>query len=161
MTWPDLVRRCSWGFVPAGQAEVDDHRLAPLAGRLDHHVGRLQVAVDDLLRVRLLQGQGELAHQRRDLALRPALVADQRRQRLALDVGHRQVKLAIDFPGVIDGAEVGVVERGGGAGLFQEPFPRLGTFVVAEVGDLQRHRGVRDECPRPGRPSPSRPGPAV
>ena len=130
------------GILAAGQAEVDDHRLAPRTGRLDHDVGGLQVAVDDLLLVRLLQGQGELAHQRRDLALRPALVADQGRQRLALDVGHRQVKLAIDFPGVIHGAEVGVVERGRGAGLFQEPSSRLGTFVISEVGHLQGHRAL-------------------
>ena len=92
MTWPVLVKRTSSGIVAAGQAEVDDHRLAPLARRLDHDVGRLQVAVDDPLGVRLLHGQGELAHQRRGLARRQALVADRLRQRLALDVGHRQVE---------------------------------------------------------------------
>ena len=93
-----------------------------------------------LLRVRLLHGQGELAHQRRDLAWRPALVADQRRQRLALDVGHRQVELAVDLPGVIDGAEVGVVERGGGAGLVQEPLPRLGPSWGPKSGTFRATR---------------------
>ena len=35
-----------------------------------------------------------------------------------------------------------MVERGGGAGLVQEPSPRLGIFVVAEVGHLQGHPAV-------------------
>ena len=32
-----------------------------------------------------------------------------------------------------------MVERGGGAGLGQEPLPRLGAVLGAVVGDLQRH----------------------
>ena len=43
---------------PAGQAEVHDDQAAP---GVDHDVGRLEVAVDDPLAVRLGQGHGQVA----------------------------------------------------------------------------------------------------
>ena len=47
-------------LVSPGHAEVHDQRLAVA---VDHHVGRLHVAVDDPLRVGVVQRQGQLLDQ--------------------------------------------------------------------------------------------------
>ena len=67
-------------ILVVGQTEVDNHRLVPPALPLDHDVGRLQVAVDDLLGVCFFHRQCELDHQVRGLVLRPSLSASERRQ---------------------------------------------------------------------------------
>ena len=46
--------------LPLGQPEIHDVRLA---GAVHHHVARLQVAMDDALRVGVVEGQGDLAAQ--------------------------------------------------------------------------------------------------
>ena len=135
--YPDLVKPLD--DCPS-QAEVDDHRLAAWPVVLIMTLAGLRVTVDDRVRVR------PPARPRRACPPAPAtwrcsriLIADQRRQRLALDIGYRQVKVPLDFPGVIDLAEVGVTESGGDASFFQEPSPRLGIFVITQVGYLQGH----------------------
>ncbi len=160
MIWPDLVKRCSWGLSRRARPKstITGSRRPPvflimtLAGFRSRWMTFCVCAS--------CKANGELAHQRRGLALWPALVADQCRQRLALDVGHRQVRLSLDFPGVIHAAKVGMAKRGGGARLFQEPSPRLGSLVLSEVGYLQGHRafemGILGEVNRahPALPQP-------
>jgi hypothetical protein len=74
-------------------------------------------------------------------------------QRLALDVGHGQVRHAVDLADVVDGADVGVAQGAGGAGLAVEPLPHLGAVVLRETGHLQGDRPVQprvvDEVHRP------------
>ena len=83
---------------------------------------------------------------------------DDLRQRLALDVGHRQVVDAVDLPDVVDRAEVGVVEGRRGAGLAVEPLEDLRAVLGGEVGDLQGHPaielGVMGQVDRPHAPLP-------
>ena len=94
--------------------------------------------MDDPSLVGLLQGHGELAHQRRDLAWRQPSSPIRLGQRLALDIGHRQVEQAVDLADVVDGAEVGVVELAAVRASSEEPLRASGRRG-SEVGDLQGH----------------------
>jgi hypothetical protein len=93
------------GVLQAGQAEVHDDRLAPA---VEHDVARLEVAMDHPVAVRLLQGQGDLAHQGDGLlGLEGPRGVDAPRQRLALDEGQADVGGAVDLAGVVDGQMFG------------------------------------------------------
>ena len=62
--------------------------------------------------------QGQLPGQGGGLGLGHGLArGDHLGQRLAVDVGHRQEVDAVDLAHVVDRAEVGVLQRGRGAGL--------------------------------------------
>ena len=98
-----------------GQAEIHNDRLVPL---VDHDVGRLQVAMHDGVVVRLLQGQGQLADHNQDLPLTLLLVGlDKGRKGTPLDVGHRDIVLAVDLADVVDRTDMGVPQSAGCTGL--------------------------------------------
>jgi hypothetical protein len=48
----------------------------------------------------------------------------------------------VDLADLVDGADIGVVERGGGAGLAQEAGPHVLAFQGLLGEDLQRHGAV-------------------
>ena len=48
----------------AGQAEIHDDRILPL---VDHHVGRFEIPVDDLVLMRLFQSQSEFPNHSNEL----------------------------------------------------------------------------------------------
>jgi hypothetical protein len=129
--------------VPAarapGQAEVHDDRLA---APVDHDVGRLEVAVDHAPLVRLLQRQGQLAHQEGTLSRRRRLGADELPQRLALEEGHGQVGDAVDLAGVVERADVGVLDQRRRLGLAVEAGQDLRPLVRIELRDLEGDRPV-------------------
>ena len=60
-------------------------------------------------------------------------------ERFALEQLHRQVALAAFLIEAVDGADVGMVERGRGAGFAPEPFERLGRRRVAGRQHLDGH----------------------
>ena len=90
----------------AGQAEVGD---AHLAGAVDHHVGRLEVAMDHAAFVR---GGEAGAHLPRDLERaifrEPSDAAQQRAEILAVHVLHRQEGVSVDLVDVVHAADVRV-----------------------------------------------------
>ena len=107
-----------------GQAEVEDLRLAALG---DEDVGGLDVAVDDALRVRGVEGVCNLDPEiERDFE-RERPVVDAVLQRLAVEELHRDERLALGLADVVDRADVRVVERRGRARLALEALERAGS----------------------------------
>ena len=105
----------------AGQTEVGQlqERLAVLPG--NEEVGRLDIAVDDALAVRVGQRlDGLLEQLAGQLGLEPAAALDVLEQVDPLDKFHRQVISAGGLAGVVDGDDVLVAELLGGAGLAAE-----------------------------------------
>ena len=96
----DRFARC------ASQAEVGD---ADLARRVEHHVGGLEVAMDDAAFVRGGEARADLARDlERAIFRESADAAQQRREILAVDVLHREERRAVDLVDVVHAADVGV-----------------------------------------------------
>ncbi len=110
-----------------GRAEVGQDRLA---APVDEDVGRLEVAVEHAAIVGLLQGKRQGADQRRRLRGRQAPQAQPLRQRGPVDVGHRQKRRAVDDAGFVEGADVRMVQRRGGAGGPPKARGGIGPAVV-------------------------------
>ena len=92
-----------------GQAEVQD--LGPSL-RADHDVGGLQVAVHDSLGVRRGQSIGDLHGNRQQLGNGQRSAGHRLPQGLAFDQLHHDVGHASRIAHVVDGDDVGMVERG-------------------------------------------------
>ena len=106
------VLRQRVGVHEAGDAEVHD---LDVAGVAQHHVLRLDVAVDDALAVGERQGVEQLRADGRHVVVAQAAV--QPVERLALDeLPHQHLTRAVAEP-VVQGDDVGVRERGGGLDL--------------------------------------------
>ncbi len=108
-----------------GQAEVEDLDVAVLR---DHQVLGLQVPMDDAGAMRLGQSLGDLDGKIEEPARRQRLSrSEQLAERLSLDELHGDVQSAVGLADVVDGEDVGVVQRGGGARLL---FEALSSPVV-------------------------------
>ena len=90
--------------VDSGQAEVGDPDPAVA---VEHDVGRLQIAMDDAAIVRGGEAGADLPRELdRALLGKPADAAEQRREILAVDVLHRQERVAVELADVVDAAHV-------------------------------------------------------
>ena len=96
----------------AGEAEVE-HLDAAVGG--NHHVGRLEIAMRDLLLVRRGERIGQRHGELEEARQRQPARRDQRVERLPLDELHRQEADAVGFLSGVDGDDVRVIERGDGA----------------------------------------------
>ena len=113
------------------EAEVHQDRLVV---RFDDHVGRLQVAMDDPFVVSHLQGQRQLANQRRGrLWRRQAVRTDVVRQRPTFDQFHRDEPRAVDLTHVIHAADVRMAEVGCRPCLLQQPLAQFQNRVPGEM----------------------------
>ena len=97
--------------------------------------------------MRLLQALADLRGDIEGLVQRQRPPLDPLLQRLALVVRHHEVELAVGrLVDLVDGADVGVVQRRGRLGFLQEPL--LGRLVAGQVrreeldGDLALEAGV-------------------
>ena len=119
-----------------GQPEVQHLGLSPPGHK---NVRGLDVAVDDALRVRRVQGIRDLDGQVQQVLelksrLPGAISARSRRptqsflERLAFQELHRDERLPIGFVNLVNRADVRVIERGGGAGFALEAFERLAVL---------------------------------
>ena len=124
-----------------GQAEVENLGVAALG---DEDVRGLDVAMDDSLGVRGVEGVGDLDGERRAGCRVPA--ADRRSGASAwhaIEILHGDEGFAVLLADVVNGADVGMVERGSGLRLALEAGQRLriaGDFVGQE---LQGHEAVQ------------------
>ena len=113
------------------QAEVEqlDVAVGP-----DHHVVRLDVAMDDLRRVRDREGFGDLPRDARRAAERQALGGHLAQGR-SLDELHRDVAIVANDTGLVDRDDVRVIQRGGERGLAQQAIERV-VVVARAHGEL-------------------------
>ncbi len=94
-----------------------------VAVRTHHDVVRLDVAMDDLRRVRDRQRFGHLPRDADDAGERQPL-RRQLPQRRSLDQLHRDVAIGADHARFVDGDDVGVVEGRGERRFAQQPIER-------------------------------------
>jgi hypothetical protein len=132
------------GLLLVGDASLGQHLgEAPvhhlhLAERPHHGVGRLQVAVDDPLgvgvrqRLRHLQRDGQ---ETRPIRHRVGPLAQEHRQRLALDQLHGEERPITEAADVVDGHHAGVLQLPADLRLLEEPPRHLGPMGVL----LQQH----------------------
>ena len=117
--------------------EVEQLHARPLLGVLDQDVGRLEVAVDDRVQVRVRHGVARLQEQPEALCERerPGDVGD----RHAVDEFHREVGRAVGREAAIQQARhAGMIEPGEQGALAQEARPEVGP----EPGVDELQRGV-------------------
>ena len=123
------------------QAEVHHAYGAVLR---DHHVLRLEVAVDDARRVRRRQSASGGEEDVQDL---PASCAARRAQplldRLPVDQLHRDEHAVAERAGVVDGDDVRVREAGDGARLAEQPRATLAGAAVEPLHDLEGDAAVQ------------------
>ena len=119
-----------------GQPEVQDLGLLALG---DEDVGRLDVAVQDAARVRGVERVGNLHGQPQQQADLERASVDLARQRAALEQLHRDERAALVLVHLVDGADVGMVQRRGRARLAQEALGRLRIVRAVLRQELQRH----------------------
>ena len=112
--WPASCSGAMYCGVPAsvGVAVAADRRDAEVgdadvAVAVDHHVGRLQIAMQHAALVRRGDAGAQLARELDRLVLRDAAdPAEQRREILAVDVLHRQEAAAVGVAEVVQPADV-------------------------------------------------------
>ena len=134
------------GGMP-GDAEVGQIGVLALLRRVDQHVRRLDVAVDQFSAMRRRERRRNLPHEpARALGLQAALAAvDQGAQVRSLDVAHDQVEHALALTRLVDGDHVGVLDRRGDARLALEALAE--GHVPGELWSdrLERHLAVERE----------------
>ena len=122
------------------EAEVEDLRVSAPG---DKNVGRLDIAMDDAAGVRRIERVGDLDAEREQFLHRHGLAADFLLQRHAVEELHGDEGLAVVLADVVDGADIRMIEGGGGLGLAQETGPRLGVLRDTIGQQLQSHKAVQ------------------
>ena len=110
---------------PVGQFGQPEVEHFDQAFRGDHHIRRLEIAMHDAGRVRLGKRTRNLRGVVQALAERQSLALDQIVQRLAFHVLHGDEMHAVGFLDVVDGDNVGVIERRSRFSFLHEAAPPL------------------------------------
>ncbi len=135
----DVAHHRVLGVVVARDAEVEEPEEARITA--DDQVGRLDVAMDDPVAMRVLEAARQLVE-----PLDPArhgdggAAADDRRQRVSGDVLHRHVGPAAVFADGIDRDDVGVLHAGREARLPQESLTHV---LVVDVEHLDGDEAIQ------------------
>ena len=112
------------------QAKVQNLRLAALS---DEDIGRLDVPMDDSLRVRRVQRVRDLNRQVKQRIRLQGLTLDMLLERLAFQQLHRDERLPLALVNVVDRTNVRVIERGSGFSFTSETFQAtLGRTLTAQ-----------------------------
>src|SRR5262249_9408318 len=112
-----------------GQPEIQDLGVISLG---DEDVGWLDIAMDDALGMRGVEGVGNLKRKReQSFVIEPGAATDIFERR-ALQKLHGDESLPLLFADVVDGADVGVIQRRCGPGFALKT--RQGLRIKAELG---------------------------
>ena len=134
-----------------GQAKVEHLRVSRTG---NEDVGGLDVAMDDPFCVRLRQRLADLHSQLDHPVHRHRLAADRVLERLPLEQLHSDERRAVVLADLVDGADVGVVERRRRARLAQEALERRRVLRHLVRQELERHLAAEVWCPRRCRQRP-------
>ena len=114
--------RVSSGAMILARAEIENFCRAVARAE---NVGGLDVAMDDAARVRGVERIGDFGGDLQQLLEMDRPARDAMLQRLAFEEFHHEEGVALIFADIVDGADVGIVQRGGGAGFAAEAFQSL------------------------------------
>ena len=125
-------------FNQAGDAEIQQ---LGLAGGIHQDVGGLQVAMDHQPLVRVFHCRADLEEQRQALAQWQRVILAPAIDAVALDIFHRDERLAIGTDAAIQQVrDVGVLQHGQDAAFFGHARRQAGALRLAAVEQLQCHR---------------------
>src|SRR5580704_15162036 len=108
-----------------GKPEVENFGVAALG---DKNVGRFNVAVDDSFAVGRVERVGDVNAQVQKQFQIQGAARDAVLQRFPVKTFHGDVGLPIFFANFVNGADVGMIQRGGGSRFAAETFERLLVF---------------------------------
>ena len=112
---------------------------------VEQDVVGLDVAVDDVVAVRVGEGVGHLAHDARRVAdPEPLVRAEELPQRRAVDAAHNDVEDFFVPAHLVDRHDVRVLEPGDGLRFAEKPLGERGGGREVEIEDL--HRDVAVQC---------------
>ena len=114
-----------------------------MTARRHEHVGRLEIAVHDARLVRGVECIGDLNRQREQLVDRQAMGVQVVAQGSAVEPFHRDERPAVVFTNLVDGADVGMIQRRRGSCFAPETLDR--TRIVSEVGRKELERNLSTE----------------
>ena len=151
------VRRCNLAGRTGrrrdlGQPEIQNLGVAALG---DEDVGGLDVAMNDPLGMRGIQRVGNLDRQTEHSFIFHGLSADAMLQRHALQKLHGNERLSPCLADFVDGANIGMIQRGSRPRLPPKTFQGLRVFATSSGRNLRATKRP-SRCLRPCRPRPSR-----
>ena len=122
--------------------------MFPRARRGHENVARLDVAMDEPLRVRGGERGRELLHEpRRARGLKRPFGREQRLEVRAVDEPHREVELAARLAGLVDRYDVGVLDAREAARLAHEALARDGIVRALWRDHLDRRDAIERRLP--------------
>ena len=118
--------------------------LASLGGGRKQDVRRLDIAMDEPARVGRVEGGGQLVEQRRRPRRRQRTLRGQQAAQVGpLHVAHRDEQRPLRLAGLVDGNDVGVLDRRRQPRLAQKAGPE--ALVPGELGRQQLERHLASE----------------
>jgi hypothetical protein len=108
-----------------GEAEVENFCLA---ARGDENVGGFYVAMDDAFGMSGIERVGDVHGEFEQCVEIERAAGDSVLERFAFEALHGDEGFAVFLADVVDGANIGVIEGGGGLGFALEPGEGLGIF---------------------------------
>ncbi len=130
---------------PLGEAEVGHARLVK---RVDEHVGRLEVAVQDAVLMRIVDGLGDDLDVARGTGGGQWLAGGEPGEALALDKIHGEEGPTLVRANFVDGDDVCVLQTGGRRRFRAEPLGQVLARLVAEQEHLHCDNAAKALLPR-------------
>ena len=135
------------------QAEVENLGVSALG---DENVGGLDVAMDDAFAVRGVERVGDFDGQAEQDVHFQRTAGDAVLEGHAIQILHGDEGLAVLLADVVDGADVGMIERGSGPGFAPKALQGLADPGRRPRAEISGRRSGRGECLRPCKPRPCR-----
>ena len=133
-----------------GQPEIGEIDLLGRALHRDQRIARLDVAVQQPMRMRRIERLRQLTDQGdRPLGGQRPVLAQQRRQIGAPHVAHRDEEMPVDLAGLIDRDDPGVIDRRRQPRLRQEPCAKPCVLREMPGQQLERHVATQPHVQRP------------